>query len=1240
MSKINEIQNAIRELEGGIFQKLADSYLVKKGYKNINSIGSVIGNNKTKTGTPDTLIINSDSYTLVEYTTKSDGIYQKFHKDIEKCFDESKTGIPISKIHNIILCYTFQLSPKEIEKLKEVGNKKNINVELYGIHTLSYDIYHYYPILSKDYLGLALDTGQILPVDDFLKLYEVNRITTSLHTNFYSREKEKKELLQAIEDNNLVIISGKAGVGKSRLAIEAYREFIKNNDSYLNYCIYDKGEPLFDDIKTYFSDKKNYLVFIDDANRLNINKLKSILHYLYQTNNNEKCFKIIITVRDYALEEIQELCKPYSGSTQVTLQEFSNDEIEGFIKAEFNIHHHFNLEQIIRIAKGNPRIAVMIAEVVKNNTINKETTIEDIYDTYYALVKNELRILSNKNALIVAGTIAFFRISDNDLIIKSAEIIGISVDEYWDISKKLHKIEVIDIFEDNIIKFSDQVLESYLFHLVFFKEKLLDIEIIIDNFFPDYSQKIDEAIHSLLPHFNFDQIKTTLEVPINKKWEYLEENEPANFLKFIDIFYFLKPLDTLSVIRNKINKLDSEIIPIDDIEFKSSFSSDIPKYISNTLVRKLSFFDKNLKASIELLFLYLEKRQKHTPEIIYILKHEYYFTTNSYLREYIIQHTIIDEVIKRSDNGENKYFSFLFTHIADLYLYIQTSISRLVDKFNYIHTKFNLSKTESLNNLRKKIFNHLFSLYGNNLYKELILKKIKKHIESEHFIEEDINFINNFFEENLNSSKLFHCIIVHDYIYQIRKLNLSINNKNCEKLQQNFVSPIYNIYSILVYKVPKFKDNENISERNKKISQITYLFSQDDYHNCLFELTAIFISESSNRWKIERGINSLFQELAERDKYLGKIVLEKCLQESFFLNNYNPHKFIEVLFLLYEPSKLLNILATINHQVKDKWLFSFYTYLPKEKIKKQDIDEVIKLFNTCEYNNIISNIDFLLKFEDIQNGFIIEIITILVERNRNNLDFGEILENIIVQLKQEKMLDLLFLSNVTVLENAYFALDDHHDYDGEILSKIMDNNSMYIERYLEFKLDNSSLDESNKYLFIWLRNDHIEIIKNIFNLVIQDKYKNIYSPSYEVFFTITKDHKKYKKIIEKQNSFLEMEIDTCFSNRKYMNVLFTIIATFEIERRIQFFELFLKKNKEVNNFKKIRLKSQKLDGLIDVKKKKYMLIEEKDFYQAILDLPVCDSIDYLEHKQYLQRKINSLEHEIQEEKIKGFIDNY
>lgn len=104
MAKINQIQNALKELDGGAFQKLADSYLLRKGYPQINPIGSVAGNNKVRKGTPDTLIPTNDGkYVFGEYTTiSSDKVYSKFSDDIAKCLDKNKTGISTTKIKNKI----------------------------------------------------------------------------------------------------------------------------------------------------------------------------------------------------------------------------------------------------------------------------------------------------------------------------------------------------------------------------------------------------------------------------------------------------------------------------------------------------------------------------------------------------------------------------------------------------------------------------------------------------------------------------------------------------------------------------------------------------------------------------------------------------------------------------------------------------------------------------------------------------------------------------------------------------------------------------------------------------------------------------------------------------------------------------------------------------------------------------------------------------------------------------------
>ena len=61
MSKINNIQNAIKELEGGKFQKLFDAYLYKKfSFDKIQALGVQNGTYKTTKGIPDSYIINNN----------------------------------------------------------------------------------------------------------------------------------------------------------------------------------------------------------------------------------------------------------------------------------------------------------------------------------------------------------------------------------------------------------------------------------------------------------------------------------------------------------------------------------------------------------------------------------------------------------------------------------------------------------------------------------------------------------------------------------------------------------------------------------------------------------------------------------------------------------------------------------------------------------------------------------------------------------------------------------------------------------------------------------------------------------------------------------------------------------------------------------------------------------------------------------------------------------------------------
>jgi len=94
MSIIESIKQKILQLDAGTFQNLCDSYLCKKGYSNMVSLGGEAGTCKTTYGTPDTYFYTSEGkYVFVEYTTQMKNLFNKIKSDIEKCLDISKTGI-------------------------------------------------------------------------------------------------------------------------------------------------------------------------------------------------------------------------------------------------------------------------------------------------------------------------------------------------------------------------------------------------------------------------------------------------------------------------------------------------------------------------------------------------------------------------------------------------------------------------------------------------------------------------------------------------------------------------------------------------------------------------------------------------------------------------------------------------------------------------------------------------------------------------------------------------------------------------------------------------------------------------------------------------------------------------------------------------------------------------------------------------------------------------------------------
>jgi hypothetical protein len=102
---------------------------------------------------------------------------------------------------------------------------------------------------------------------------------------------------------------------------------------------------------------------VDDANR--VSRFEYVVQLLQYLRKDQQ-IKVITTVRDYALAQVQKAAQHYGGGVAVAVHPFNVEQIKQLVEDEYEIRNPFYLERIADIARGNPRLAIMAAEVAKH----------------------------------------------------------------------------------------------------------------------------------------------------------------------------------------------------------------------------------------------------------------------------------------------------------------------------------------------------------------------------------------------------------------------------------------------------------------------------------------------------------------------------------------------------------------------------------------------------------------------------------------------------------------------------------------------------------------------------------------------------------------------------------------------------------------------------------------------------------------------------------------------------------
>lgn len=361
-----------------------------------------------------------------------------------------------------------------------------------------------------------------------------------------------------------------------------------------------------------------------------------------------------------------------------------------------------------------------------------------------------------------------------------------------------------------------------------------------------------------------------------------------------------------------------------------------------------------------------------------------------------------------------------------------------------------------------------------------------------------------------------------------------------------------------------------------------------------------------------------------------------CLDGSTLVQKLLQHRDYDATF---------HFLNDAEFPTKRRWLFYLHESLPAETVNEVQLRHLYDLYQSAELADLPHNWDYLLKYLPLDSQVPAKVLKVLVKKSENEPRIAYTLDMLFNPYTEVvERLPGLFAEAHVLLKDAYLLAEStlqYNDYQGKVFNHLIDLNPTFIEDYINWKYSNtedgwlSSYDDRRDYSFIWARPDHQEIMDKIIDCIFShEQILFPVNPYLGVFFKITEERGEISnKIQQKQGNYLLQLIDERSDEANLMEYLFGVIAQFVPERRRQFVQRFLQRNRNFEVFKRLPLETSFTVWGSAVP----MLQRRFSDWESLL--PFLNTIDLLQHRQYVKDRMQGLEAQIEQEMKNDFIED-
>ena len=1175
MSRLQTIENKLQEINGTVFQELCDSYLTitSDNYSAISRTGSQIGKQKTTKGTPDTFFqLPNGNFLYIEITTDT-STKNKLANDIKACFDIDKTKIPIDKIQEIVLCFNWNIDQDKITELNTIAQsfKVDIIIRCLMLQELALELHLNHRDLAHHYLGLPLDTGQIVSIENFIKEYDraSKGIATPLNNTFLHRETKLEQLSNAIDSHDFIILTGAPGVGKTKLALEAINNYLSKNESYHSYCVSYKSHTLLDDLYQYFDVDKDYILFVDDANR--IDAFEQITGF-FKANRSGK-LKVIITVRDYAFQKIGRKCQEFS-TQRIDLHKLLDEQIIDIIKSKpfeiFNPDYH---KEIVRISDGNPRLAIMTSLLAKEEqNLYALHNVSDLFEKYFStFIKDDGKFESPLNIKCL-GLIAFFYTipyKNREVTESILEKFEISYSDFIDAIDNLDKLELVEIQFEHV-KVPEQNLATFFFYKAFIKENLLSFSTLLNNYFETCQNEFADSIIPANNTFGHKNVMEKIKPDLVNYWNLICSDNDKSF-DFLNAFWFYLQDQTFEFVYKKIQAYPK----IEETTYDTSYEHNQFDYNKDNIIELVGNFfplaSKYLKDSIELLFEYVTRKPDKLPELIHKIRKLLIFDSDDEYSNFYRQKTLFDILIEGVEKND-ELLSTSFYELSKTFLSYKFQQFKVGRKNNFVHYHYPIPNNKTIQEFRTKIWNTLESIFNSRPIMAFSLLKNYSRVHpdvNKEIISFDIPFVLKIIGKHLSNENFEDCKYVQNQIRWFKRHGFDLPEFS------NFTNKFVNDTYIKFLKIDwdRLRDKERyefddyMEYQRLKEAEIrsSFILTNEDEINDFYDTFILLRNSEDKNWHYNNTLDFVIDENGSRDFDIGLALLNKVIANGNQVSYVPGVIFRNQLKVKNAVNQIWKLIQQSEFEHKELWELSFYDFIDDSLINDELSDSLVKTISIMNNPNEI-RFGRLERFLKVNPNLFQIVLKLITEKNeRENAQLRVCMDFFSKHFKN-------LGDDIDLIKKSYIQqnlIQNHFDYGGKGFIEILKIDRNFLVEFVESLYSatgerNLEIDHS-EMSYIWNIENIEETIIKVFDLVIEkDIYFGISEHYCNVFFRNPKEeHKK------RADDFIrKYVIDNNHDDQK-MQIIVDLIRHSRKELFEEIFLLFISLNQDKEIFEKL-----------------------------------------------------------------------